>query len=126
MPFSEEELAYIAALDPTADCELLGRELPALRPECGRTLQVATALLKATAAAGLRRASSRGFLVAPLEAVKQVAKTDHRNGTGTSKPENESALVVYHWAPSAIWCICRPQRYSSDARLHACSEIIQQ
>lgn len=54
MPFSEEELEYIAALNPAADCELLRRELPALRPECGRTLQVATALLQAAAAAGLR------------------------------------------------------------------------
>ncbi len=54
MPFSEEELAYIAALDAQADCELLARELPALRPECGRTLQVATVLLQACAAAGLR------------------------------------------------------------------------
>ena len=54
MPFSKEELAYIERLDPAADCELLRRELPALRPECGRTLQVATALLQAAAAAGLR------------------------------------------------------------------------
>jgi hypothetical protein len=58
MPFSKEELAYIAKLDPAADCELLRRELPALRPECGRTLQVATALLQAAAAAGLRCAAS--------------------------------------------------------------------
>ena len=57
MPFSEEELAYIERLDPAADCELLRRELPALRPECGRTLQVATALLQAAAAAGLRCAA---------------------------------------------------------------------
>lgn len=57
MPFSKEELAYIERLDPAADCELLRRELPALRPECGRTLQVATALLQAAAAAGLRCAA---------------------------------------------------------------------
>ena len=54
MPFDAEELAYIAALDARADCEVLARELPALRPECGRTLQVSTALLQAAAAAGLR------------------------------------------------------------------------
>lgn len=54
MPFDAEELAYIAALDARADCDLLSRELPALRPECGRTLQVSTALLQAAAAGGLR------------------------------------------------------------------------
>lgn len=54
MPFDAEELAYIAALDARADCEMLARELPALRPECGRILQVSTALLQAGAAAGLR------------------------------------------------------------------------
>jgi hypothetical protein len=62
MPFSKEELAYIAKLDPAADCELLRRELPALRPECGRTLQVATALLQAAAAAGLRCAAAMWLL----------------------------------------------------------------
>lgn len=64
MPFSGEELEYIKALDPESDCELLRRELPALRPECGRTLQVATALLQATAAAGLRCSMASSSAVA--------------------------------------------------------------
>ena len=46
IPFDEEELAYIAKLDPEADCELLRRELPWLRDECLRTLTVATTVLK--------------------------------------------------------------------------------
>ncbi|KAL3138016.1 hypothetical protein ABBQ38_005252 [Trebouxia sp. C0009 RCD-2024] len=53
MPFSEEELCYIEALDAQKDVELLQRELPSLRVESLRTLQVATALLKRCAAAGL-------------------------------------------------------------------------
>lgn len=46
IPFDEEELAYIAALDPVADVELLRRELPSLRDSCLRTLHVSTMLLK--------------------------------------------------------------------------------
>lgn len=53
MPFSEEELRYIEALDAQKDVELLQRELPSLRVESLRTLQVATTLLKRCAAAGL-------------------------------------------------------------------------
>ena len=46
IPFDEDELAYIARLDPEADCELLRQELPWLRDECLRTLTIATTLLK--------------------------------------------------------------------------------
>ena len=46
IPFDDEELAYIAALDPDADVELLRRELPSLRDSCLRTLEVSTTLLK--------------------------------------------------------------------------------
>lgn len=73
MPFSEEELKYIAALDPAADCELLRRELPALRPECGRTLQVATALLQAAAAAGLSLAEIGEVMSRPLVGMEEEA-----------------------------------------------------
>ena len=52
MPFSEEELDYIARLDAAADKELLRRELPSLREESLRTLEVATLLLQHCAAAG--------------------------------------------------------------------------
>ncbi len=52
IPFQEEELAYIAALDAGADKALLRRELPSLREESLRTLEVATRLLQRCAAAG--------------------------------------------------------------------------
>lgn len=52
VPFSEEELSYIARLDAAADKELLRRELPCLREESLRTLEVATLLLQRCAAAG--------------------------------------------------------------------------
>jgi len=54
MPFGQEELAYISSLDAHADCALLARELPHLRPECLRVLQVSTLLLKASIAEGMR------------------------------------------------------------------------
>ena len=47
IPFDDEELAYISALDPAADVELLRRELPNLRASCLRTMEVSTTLLKA-------------------------------------------------------------------------------
>jgi hypothetical protein len=52
IPFSDDELNYIARLDAEADMDLLRRELPSLREECLRTLQVATILLQRCAAAG--------------------------------------------------------------------------
>ena len=54
IPFSEDELEYIARLDAEADMDLLRRELPSLREESLRTLQVATILLQRCAAAGTR------------------------------------------------------------------------
>ena len=53
IPFSEDELEYIARLDAEADMDLLRRELPSLREESLRTLQVATILLQRCAAAGV-------------------------------------------------------------------------
>lgn len=53
LPFDEEELDYIARLDIEADKMLLRQELPVLRVECLRTLEVATILLKKCAKAGL-------------------------------------------------------------------------
>ena len=55
IPFDDEELAYIANLDPESDCDLLRRELPWLRDECLRTLTIATTLLKASLLLTLRQ-----------------------------------------------------------------------
>lgn len=66
MPFSPEELDYIAKLDADADVELLQQQLPCLRVESLRTLQVATALLKRCAAAGLNLSEIGTIMSRPL------------------------------------------------------------
>ncbi|KAJ0247559.1 Phosphatidylinositol 4-kinase gamma 5 [Hirschfeldia incana] len=53
IPFSEEELKYIASLDPFEDCEMLRRELPMVREGSLRVLVLCTILLKEAAAYGL-------------------------------------------------------------------------
>ncbi|PNH06148.1 hypothetical protein TSOC_007511, partial [Tetrabaena socialis] len=53
LPFTEEELQYIRELSVERDTGILRQELPMLRPECLRVLEVCTTLLKTCAAAGL-------------------------------------------------------------------------
>ncbi|KAJ4916616.1 Phosphatidylinositol 4-kinase gamma 5 [Raphanus sativus] len=53
IPFSEEEMKYIASLDPFEDCEMLRRELPMVREASLRVLVLCTVLLKEAAAYGL-------------------------------------------------------------------------
>ncbi|KXZ44780.1 hypothetical protein GPECTOR_62g895 [Gonium pectorale] len=53
LPFSDDELEYIRALDVERDKSILRQELPMLRPECLRVLEVCTTLLKTCAEAGL-------------------------------------------------------------------------
>ncbi|KAG2484316.1 hypothetical protein HYH03_016858 [Edaphochlamys debaryana] len=53
LPFSEDELQYIEQLNVKEDKRILHQELPMLRPECLRVLEVCTTLLKTCAAAGL-------------------------------------------------------------------------
>ncbi|KAG1662269.1 hypothetical protein FOA52_002158 [Chlamydomonas sp. UWO 241] len=67
LPFSEEELAYIASLDADEDRELLARELPILRPECVRVLELTTSLLKRCAEAGLTLFEIGSVLSRPFE-----------------------------------------------------------
>lgn len=52
-PFTEDELQYIRDLDIQKDKGILRQNLPNLRPECVRVLEVSTLLLQACAAAGL-------------------------------------------------------------------------
>lgn len=66
MPFTGEELAYIDRLDSEADVQLLRQQLPCLRVESLRTLQVATALLKRCAAAGLNLSEIGTIMSRPL------------------------------------------------------------
>lgn len=46
LPFSKEELDYIARLDVEVDCRLLRRELPWLREAALRTLTISTLVLQ--------------------------------------------------------------------------------
>ncbi|GJM98523.1 hypothetical protein PR202_ga15546 [Eleusine coracana subsp. coracana] len=53
IPFCEEELEYIANLDPVKDAEMLRMELPMIREACIRVLVLSTTFLKEAAAYGL-------------------------------------------------------------------------
>jgi len=53
VPFSEEELDYIARLDPVKDAEMLRMELPMIHEACIRVLVLSTIFLKEAAAFGL-------------------------------------------------------------------------
>ncbi|KAK9829280.1 hypothetical protein WJX72_004922 [[Myrmecia] bisecta] len=66
IPFDEEELSYIEALDPTADADLLRREVPSLHEGCLRLLEVSTSVLKHCAAAGLSLAEIGTVVSRPL------------------------------------------------------------
>ncbi|PKU64233.1 phosphatidylinositol 4-kinase gamma 7 [Dendrobium catenatum] len=53
IPFSDEELEYIAKLDPVRDSDMLRLELPMIREACIRVLVLCTTFLKEAAAFGL-------------------------------------------------------------------------
>ncbi|KAL5974399.1 Phosphatidylinositol 4-kinase gamma 7 [Asimina triloba] len=53
IPFSVDELEYIANLDPIKDSEMLRMELPMIREACLRVLVLCTVFLKEAAAYGL-------------------------------------------------------------------------
>ncbi|PSC70453.1 phosphatidylinositol 4-kinase gamma 7-like isoform B [Micractinium conductrix] len=66
LPFGREELEYIAALDAKADIRMLRAEVPSLRVESLRVLEVCTTLLKECAAAGLTLTEIAGVVTRPL------------------------------------------------------------
>ncbi|KAJ0965334.1 hypothetical protein J5N97_026472 [Dioscorea zingiberensis] len=53
VPFSDDELKYIANLDPSRDSDMLRSELPMIREACLRVLVLCTIFLKEAAAFGL-------------------------------------------------------------------------
>ncbi|KAK2077436.1 hypothetical protein QBZ16_004281 [Prototheca wickerhamii] len=73
MPFSAEELEYIASLDARADAAMLRRELPCLREECLRLLEVSTLLLQRCAAAGMSLAEIAGVVTRPIIGIDEEA-----------------------------------------------------
>ena len=66
MPFSRDTLGFISRLDGDADAQLLARELPSLRPGCGRLIQLTTRTLQAAAASGLCLADIGSLLSRPV------------------------------------------------------------
>lgn len=68
-----------------ADIELLHTELPNLRPECLRVLEVTTTLLKRCAAAGLTLAEIGSLMSRPLDAL---------DGDDSTPSELEKACVM--------------------------------
>jgi hypothetical protein len=73
IPFSEEELEYIEALDPLYDCSLLRDELPSLREACLRMLMLSTTFLKMAAAHGLTLCEMGGMMTRELCGVDEEA-----------------------------------------------------
>jgi hypothetical protein len=73
MPFSKEELEYIEKLDPGYDCNLLRKELPAMREACLRMLVLSTSFLKLAAEAGLTLSEIGGMMSRELCGVDEEA-----------------------------------------------------
>lgn len=117
MPFGKEELDYISRLDAQKDIELLRRELPSIREESLRTLEISTTLLKKCAAAGMSLAEIANVVSRPLigmdeeaselEKLCYVARSvvdtaaeaesdsdDSENGDGTDEAMSLAALFV--------------------------------
>ena len=93
MPFSEEELQYIDSLDAEADVALLQRELPSLRVESLRTLQVATALLKGCAAAGLNLSEIGTIVSRPLVGLDEDPSDLEKMCTAVREKVDSTVLV---------------------------------
>ncbi|DBA78984.1 hypothetical protein WJX77_002706 [Trebouxia sp. C0004] len=93
MPFSGEEVQYINNLDAEADVALLQRELPSLRVESLRTLQVATALLKRCAAAGLNLSEIGTIISRPLVGLDEDPSDLEKMCTAV-REEVDSAILV--------------------------------
>lgn len=94
-----------------ADIELLRRELPALRPECLRVLEVSTLLLQRCAAAGLTLSDIGGLMSRPLDCLDAA-------GCEGSPSELEKACVAARqvgcrrgWGPAAQLFVGRCNTY---------------
>jgi len=80
LPFEQAELDYVAALDVGADVELLRTELPALRPQCLRVLQVRRCVLCPVCWVALGWDSLGGLTLgcgAVADALADTAWSDH-------------------------------------------------
>jgi len=82
MPFSAEELKYIASLDAQRDVEMLRQEIPGLREECLRLLEVTTMVLQKAAAGGMSLA--------------QIGSLFSRNVVGINEEPSELEKVSFN------------------------------
>lgn len=94
MPFTEEELAYIGRLDAEADAALLQQQLPCLRVESLRTLQVATTLLKHCAAAGLNLSEIGTIMSRPLVGLDEDP-SDLENMCAAARDEVDNVMLEF-------------------------------
>ena len=73
LPFSQEELTYISALDANAEVELLKAALPMLHPGALRMLVMATTLLQKAAVAGFTLGEIGGMMTGELRGMDEEA-----------------------------------------------------
>lgn len=109
IPFSDDELEYIANLDPAKDSDMLRMELPMIREACLRVLVLCTIFLKEAAAFGLCLAEigemmSREFTgreeepseleVVCIEARRLVAEREMLSPQSLTGDEDEILFVI--------------------------------
>ncbi|KAK9856809.1 hypothetical protein WJX84_006171, partial [Apatococcus fuscideae] len=117
MPFDEDELEYVRRLEPKQDVELLRRELPALREESLRTLEVSSTLLKLCCAAGLTLSEIATVISRPLvgmeeepseleklcaqtrQEVDELTPEDIELATMSSRDEEDASSPDAAWGP---------------------------
>ncbi|XP_073008656.1 phosphatidylinositol 4-kinase gamma 8-like [Typha latifolia] len=105
VPFSESELAYISALDPYKDADLLRSELPWLKESSVRILILCTIFLKTAATVGLCLADIADMMTREFSALEEgpsvldtlckkaedaVTKTEHHL-LGSSPPSDRDS-----------------------------------
>jgi hypothetical protein len=103
IPFSEEELEYIANLDPVKDAEMLRMELPMIRKACLRVLVLSTTFLKEAAAYGL--------------CLSEIGEMMSRQFTGKEEEPSELELICMEarkWVEEREFFLPDEARVESD------------
>ncbi|KAJ0986801.1 hypothetical protein J5N97_005157 [Dioscorea zingiberensis] len=128
IPFSEDELDYIARLDPVRDSDMLRMELPMIHEACLRVLILCTVFLKEAAAFGLCLAEigemmSREFRgmeeepseleVLCIEARKLVAEPEILYSETGSECEDDTQFLIECNGDEQVMPLT-PQSYKSE------------
>nr|CAB3472801.1 unnamed protein product [Digitaria exilis] len=102
LPFSDDELAYVASLDAFEDAETLRAELPSLEEAAIRILTLCTVFLKRAAAAGLCLADIGDMMS------REFAAQEEEEGLSTLEELCKNALDVVlpeqHGSPYYLTC----------------------